>query len=186
MLLSPSNPHKNGSTSEQPDLASFTLSQGAYLSSRQTLLQCESLILRALCYTTRVTLPHPLALTYLQTLALLPSPPTETSRALALRTLELLNSALLSPQLLYLTHQPNALAVAAIYLAAREIRVKVGGAEWWRVWDVEREELGFLVVAMLSLRDFAENERADWGDRRIPCTTDELVKEIETREVANT
>lgn len=62
-----------------------------------------------------------------------------------------LNGALLSPQLLYLTHQPNALAVAAIYLAARENDVKLPEGEWWEVFDVEREELGFLVVGMRSL-----------------------------------
>ena len=84
-----------------------------------------------------------------------------------------------------MTHQPNALAVAAIYLAARETGVKVGGAEWWRVWDVEREELGFLVVGMLSLKDFAENERLDCGNRKIPFTTEDAVKEIEVREAEN-
>jgi len=62
--------------------------------------------------------------------------------------------------MLYLTHQPNALAVAAIYLAARQEEVSLPSVEWWEVFDVEREELGFLVVAFLSLeglcRDIGE------------------------------
>lgn len=53
--------------------------------------------------------------------------------------------------MLYLTHQPNALAVASIYLAAREEGVSLPSVEWWEVFDVEREELGFLVVAFLSI-----------------------------------
>ena len=93
----------------------------------------------------------------MQTLSLLPQPPTSTSTRLAGRALEHLNTALLSPQLLYLTHQPTALAVAAIYLAAREVGVKVEG-EWWGVFDVEREDLGFLVVGLLSTKKWVEIE----------------------------
>ncbi|KAH8159937.1 hypothetical protein CIB48_g8315 [Xylaria polymorpha] len=47
----------------------------------------------------------------------------------------------------------HALAVAAIYSAARdtEISAKMPECPWWEVFDVDREELGFLVVAMRSL-----------------------------------
>jgi len=41
--------------------------------------------------------------------------------------------------------------VAAIYLAAREEKCKLPECEWWEVFDVEREELGFLVLGMKSL-----------------------------------
>jgi hypothetical protein len=60
--------------------------------------------------------------------------------------------------MLYLTHQPNALATAAVYLAARQVGVNLPEVEWWEVFDVGREELGFLVVAMQSTVKYAENE----------------------------
>lgn len=71
-------------------------------------------------------------------------------------TLGYLYDAIYSPSVVYLTHPPNMLATAAIYLAAREngaslpSGIKVGKDEfgWWDVFDCEREELGFLVVAL--------------------------------------
>jgi hypothetical protein len=103
-----------------------------------------------------------LCINYLQTLDVFsPSAPhsISTASSLARQTLANLNTALLSPQLLYLTHQPNALATAAIYLAARQVGVNLPEVEWWEVFDVGREELGFLVVAMGSTVKFAEKER---------------------------
>ncbi|KAM3064920.1 hypothetical protein ACMFMF_011536 [Clarireedia jacksonii] len=66
--------------------------------------------------------------------------------------------------MLYLTHQPCALAVAAIYLAAREEEAKMPENEWWEVFDVEREELGFLVVGMRSVEGVARRGREVFGD----------------------
>ena len=86
--------------------------------------------------------------------------------------LEHLNSALLSPQTLYLTHQPNALAVAAIYLAARDTDVKLPDGNWWEVFDVDREDLGFLVLAYSSLEGYAEAEKARWTGRKVPLGVD--------------
>ncbi|KAK7894268.1 hypothetical protein LTR67_006026 [Exophiala xenobiotica] len=85
-----------------------------------------------------------------------------SSKNLAKRVFEHLNAGLLSPQLLYLTHQPNALAVGAIYLAARETGVKLLGQNWWEVFDVDREDLGFLVLAYGSTANFAEAEMEKW------------------------
>ena len=168
--------------SSKPKSAStYTLSEGDYLSTRQQLLNGESRILRTLAYTTQAVLPHTLALTYLQTLGLLPANPTTTSHDLAAKTMALLNSALLSPQLLYLTHQPNALAVAAIYLAAREVGAKLADDQWWCVWDVDREELGFLVMSLGSLQGFVEQEKRFWDNDRVPLTPQEVREEIERR-----
>jgi hypothetical protein len=64
--------------------------------------------------------------------------------------------------MLYLTHQPNALATAAVYLSAREEGVRLPDVAWWEVFDVEREALGFLVVGMGSLEGFVESERKRW------------------------
>lgn len=94
-------------------------------------------------------------MTYLQALDFCNYPKDGISK----RTVEYLNTALLSPQLLYLTHQPNMLAVAAIYNAAKDVGATMPECEWWEVFDVEREELGFLVVAMRSLEGWVRKHR---------------------------
>jgi hypothetical protein len=144
---------------QKQDPESYYLSESTYIAQRAQLIATESLVLCTLGFNTHVVLPHTLALTYLQTLGAMNTPPTAQSRSLARRTIEHLNSALLSPQLLYLTHQPNKLAAAATYLAAREVGVKLPEGEWWRVFDCDREELGFLVVGMSSMPGWAEREK---------------------------
>jgi hypothetical protein len=138
---------------DSPDPVSYYLSPGSYTSFTNRILLLEGHILNTVGFGVHVALPHPLSITYLQTLDIFSSAhPKSTGPNLARRVIALLNTALLSPQMLYLTHQPNALAVAAIYLAAREEGVTLPSVEWWEVFDVEREELGFLVVAFLSLQ----------------------------------
>ena len=63
--------------------------------------------------------------------------------------------------MLYLTTQPNELAVAAIYNAAKDIGAKMPESEWWEVFDVDREVLGFLVVAMRGVEIWARKMRED-------------------------
>ena len=129
------------------------------MSFQSRIVSIEPKLLAALGFDLRVALPHPLAITYLQAMDFmaLPSSPSSTAaspatrESLARRTIQYLNTALLSPQLLYLTHSPPALAVAAIYVAAKDERAKMPECSWWEVFDVEREELGFLVVGMRSL-----------------------------------
>lgn len=144
----------------------YYLTPGTYERLRQTLFTAETALLQALSFDTSVVLPHKLALTYLQAL---PTGDYPKFQDVALRVFEHLNAALLSPQLLYLTHQPNQLAVAAIYFATRELKVKLPEVEWWEVFDVEREDLGFLVLSMGSLNGFAEAEEERWhsGDFRL-------------------
>lgn len=160
------------------DPESYFLSEGSYHSARALLLQTEAIILRTLSFDTKVVVPHHLALTYLQTLGVLPPVPSSTSRALASRTLGYLNLALFSPQLLYVTHQPTSLAVAAIYLAAREVEVELPSSEWWEVFDVEREDLGFLVVALQSCEGWVKAEKERWHRGSCPLTVDEVNLEI--------
>jgi hypothetical protein len=157
---------------DKPAPETYVLSEGGYQTQRAVLLRIESVILRTLGFNTHVALPHTIALTYLQTLGV-------SSPAVARRVFEHLNGSLLSPQLLYVTHQPNALAVAAIYLSAREKGVKLVDGEWWEVFDVDREELGFLVVAMGSLEGFARAEFDKWKTRTVPMNVEELEAEIE-------
>ncbi len=169
--------------SVKPDPETYYLSEGSYQSARIALLRTESILLRSLSFITTVALPHHVALTFLQTLGVLPSDPTATSSALATRTLAHLNTALFSPQLLYLTHQPPALAVAAIYLAARDLGVKLPGSEWWEVFDVDREDLGFLVVGLMSCEGWIQQEKEKWSDGKCPLTVEDVETEIKRRDV---
>jgi cyclin L len=161
-LLSPSSslPYNNPTPlplASPPNPRSSYVSEGTYERERERILLCESLILSSIGFDVHVALPHTLGLTYLQALGV-------SSKKLASRVLEHLNGGLLSPQLVYLTHQPNALAVAAIYLAAKEVGVKLVDGNWWEVFDVEREDLGFLVLAFGSFEGFAVAEKEKWDD----------------------
>lgn len=139
------------------DAASYYVSEGTYERERERIFLCESLLLSNIGFATHVTLPHTLALTFLQALGV-------SSKKVASRVFEHLNGGLLSPQMLYLTHQPNALAVAAIYLATKEVGVKLVDGNWWEVFDTEREDLGFLVLAFGSLEGFAMLEKEKWSN----------------------
>lgn len=156
------NPQK---TSDVTDPHRYFVTEGTYERERQKLFAFENVILNTIGFDTHVALPHTIALTYLQALGAL-------KQKLANRVLEHVNGGLLSPQILYLTHQPNALAVAAIYLAARETGMKLADGNWWEVFDVEREDLGFLVLAYSSLQGFAEAERTRWSGRKVPLGID--------------
>ncbi|KAK1635094.1 cyclin domain-containing protein [Colletotrichum phormii] len=131
----------------RPDPTTYYQTEGEYAAFQTRMLAAEARILWALGFDTAVALPHALAVTYLQALDFLGKPRAQVAG----RVIAHLNTALLSPQMLYLTHQPNALATAAVYLAAREAGAKMPEVAWWEVFDVEREELGFLVVGMRSL-----------------------------------
>jgi hypothetical protein len=137
----------------------YCLSESQYQSFHARLLAIEARVFYALSFNTHVALPHPLAVTYLQALDFL-NMPKET---IAKRALAYLNAALLSPQMLYCTSQPNALAVAAIYNAARDVGAKMPECEWWEVFDVDREELGFLVVGMRSVEGWGRKIRGEEG-----------------------
>ena len=147
----------------------------------------ETIILRTLGFETHVALPYTLCINYIQTLDVFAAS-TSAGKTLARRAFAHLNTALLSPQLLYLTHQPTAVATAAIYLSAREIGVKLPEDEWWEVFDCEREDLGFLVVAMLSMPGWATKEAKNWEGKTVPLTVADLEKELKSRasEASNT
>jgi cyclin L len=124
--------------------------------------------LRILGFNLDVVLPYTLCITYLQTLDVFTLEAKETSSTLAKRAIQHLNSSLQNPQLLYLTHQPPEIACAAIYLAAREVGVKLPEGQWWEVFDCGREKLGFLVVAMRSMEGFVRAEKEKWTGRTMP------------------
>lgn len=161
------------------DPSSYYLSDSEYSTFHNRVLALEARILYSLSFDTHVALPHPLAITYLQTLEFCNQPKESISK----RTIAYLNTALLSPQLLYLTHQPNMLAVAAIYNAAKDVGAKMPECEWWEVFDVEREELGFLVVAMRSLDGWIRRQREEfpWMTEGGMITRKAVQAEMKTR-----
>ncbi|RAL62991.1 hypothetical protein DID88_004078 [Monilinia fructigena] len=168
---------------EYSDVSAATLYLTAKISASPRSFRSITNVLNALGFNTHVALPHPLAITYLQTLDAFSSVHKKGSgKAVAKKTIQYLNTALLSPQMLYLTHQPCALAVAAIYLAAKEEGVKMPENEWWEVFDVEREELGFLVVGMRSLEGVARKGKEIFGQNII--TRDDVMEELDKRGVA--
>ena len=145
-LLSPHSSISNpNSTKANPE--SYYVSESTYIANRNRFLHIEGQILNALGFNVHVALPHPLTITYLQTLDVFSASNNRenpnTGKEVGKQAIEYLNTALLSPQMLYLTHQPCTLATAAIYLAARDKGVKLPDVEWWEVFDCEREELGF-------------------------------------------
>ena len=168
--------------SKDPEPDSFYLTEGTYLAQRATLYKTESRILSVLGFETHVALPYLIAINYLQALDVFQHP---SATLVSKRVFAHLNGALLSPQLLYLTHQPPALAVAAVYLAAREVEVKLVSEEWWEIFDVDREELGFLVVAIQSLEGFVKRETEVWSKRPVPLTMEDLELEIDDRRILN-
>lgn len=153
----------------------YYVSEGTYQNRRILLFEVEQRILKTVGFSVHVSLPYTLCITYLQALDVFSHP---RASELAKRATAYLNTALLSPQMLYLTHQPSSLATAAIYLAAKEVNIKLPEVEWWEVFDTDREELGFLVVGMLSVESFAEEERMKWEGRRVPLSVEELEAEM--------
>ncbi|PHH91767.1 hypothetical protein CDD83_10335 [Cordyceps sp. RAO-2017] len=148
-----------GDVPPDDDPESYYQPEADYHAFRTRLMSLEARMLYTLSFNTHVSLPHPLAITYLQTLEFLSRPKQQVSS----RTIQYLNTALLSPQMLYLTHQPHALATAAIYNAARDLGAKMPDCAWWEVFDVDREELGFLVVAMRSLEGWWRKRKEELG-----------------------
>lgn len=151
--------------------SSWNLSEGKYETGKAKLYEIEAQILRVVGFQTHVALPHTLCINYLQTLDVFQS---ASGTKVAKAAFAHLNSALLSPQLLYLAHQPSALATAAIYLAAREVNAKLPEVEWWEVFDVDREELGFLVVALRSIEGYADAEQQKWEQRKSLVTIEDV------------
>ncbi|GIZ45910.1 hypothetical protein CKM354_000905700 [Cercospora kikuchii] len=175
--LSPDQMHIADEQSQSVN--SWHYMEDLYVAEREFLYEIEANMLRVLGFQTHVALPHTLCINYLQTMDVFQS---GAGKKVARAAFEHLNSALLSPQLLYLTHQPSALATAAIYLAARETNVKLPEVEWWEIFDVDREELGFLVVALRSIEGFALQEKQKWSGRLVPFDPVDIKAEIERRE----
>jgi hypothetical protein len=182
-LISPNSSLSSAAKNAPPDPESYYLSESSYMTNRNRILHIEGQLLNALGFNTHVALPHPLAITYLQTLDVFSAShnreDSNTGKGVAKRAIEYLNTALLSPQMLYLTHQPCALATTAVYLAARDRGVKLPDVEWWEVFDCEREELGFLAVGMRSVEGMVMREMERWGENKGMITRADVRVEME-------
>ena len=165
---------------ERRDAVAYYVSEGTYQARRTTLMSLESQILKVLGFQMTAVLPYKLCINYIQTLGVFnhPNAPQLVKRAFAH-----LNTALLSHQLLYLTHQPPWLATAAIYLAAKEEGVKLPEVKWWEFFDTDTEELGFLVCAFLDVAGFALEEKAKWEKLKVPVTVEEVEAELDRRQI---
>ncbi|KAI4693504.1 uncharacterized protein J4E88_001877 [Alternaria novae-zelandiae] len=157
------------------DAKGYYVSEGTYERRRATLFTTEQRILRTLGFNTHVQLPYTLCITYMQALDIFSHP---RASELAKRAIAHLNTALLSPQCLYLTHQPHELATAGIYLAARETGIKMPECEWWEVFDTDREVLGFLCVGLLSLEGWVKDERERWEGGKVPMSVEGVEAEV--------
>ena len=157
------------------DAKGYYVSEGTYERRRATLFTTEQRILRTLGFNTHVQLPYTLCITYMQALDIFSHP---RAPELAKRAIAHLNTALLSPQCLYLTHQPHELATAGIYLAARETGIKMPECEWWEVFDTDREVLGFLCVGLLSLEEWVRSERDSWEGGKVPMSVEGVEAEV--------
>lgn len=156
ILLRPCDRLPEPPAEEDPRI--YYQTESDYFTFHNRLLTLEARILYALSFDTHVSLPHPLTITYLQTLEFLDM---SDQHAVSQRAVQHLNTALLSPQMLYLTHQPNELATAAVYCAARDLGAKMPERPWWEVFDVDREELGFLMVGIRSVDRIVAARRED-------------------------
>jgi len=147
-----------------------------YHAHRTRLLAAETEILRAVAYDTHVALPYALAVTYAQALDCL-------TKSLLRRVFGYLSDAVLSPSCVYLTHQPNALAAAALYLAARDEDAKLPDV-WWEVFDVEREDLGFLVAGMCGVAAFVAQQRERWRELGAPWELEQVEEALRRGDLA--
>lgn len=163
---------------EESKAEMYYVSEGIYERRRAALFEVEQRILKTLGFQVQANLPYTLCITYMQALDVFTHP---RASELAKRAIAHLNTALLSPQLLYLTHQPPSLATAAMYLAAREVGIKLPEVEWWEVFDTDREELGFLCVGFLSTEGFVAQEKEKWAGQRVPLTVEEVNDEMKRR-----
>ena len=172
---SPVSPKHGGGTTAAADPEQFYVDENLYFQHRTRLLEIETQILKAVGYQTHTALPYTLVINYAQTLECLDKP-------LLKRSFGYLTDALLSPSLVYLTHQPNALAVAALYLAARDEGVKLPES-WWDIFDAEREDLGFLVAVMRGVGSFVGEQVKTWRDDigAIPWEGGGLEAEVDRR-----
>ncbi|KAI5817726.1 cyclin-like protein [Pyronema omphalodes] len=173
--ISPISPSSSSSSPEiDPETHYLDPTQLYY--SQQHLLNTETEILKALNFQTHCSLPYSLVITYLQTLDYLSSDKNSGVKI----AIGYLNDLLVSGSRVYLTHQPNVLAVAAVYLMARKNSWKLP-EEWWSVFDADREDLGFLCVAILGVEEEVRRRREVWRGMGGVWEREDVEREMDRR-----
>lgn len=135
----------------------------------------EAQVLRAIGYQTHVALPYTLCIIYLQTLGLLTT--STDGHRLAQIAVRRINDMLISPQMVFLKHQPGELAAAAIYAAAQESETgtKLPDLGWWEIFELRSEKLAELVVQLREFSARAQEEGSPGLNCRAPLTVEGIV-----------
>ncbi|KAK9454480.1 cyclin-like protein [Dipodascopsis uninucleata] len=141
-----------------------------------SLYEAELQVLTSLAFDTHVVCAHTLLLEYVNMLAL--DSDKDRLEKLVSRAWRHVNDALLSR--IPVVHQPNVIAITALWLAARETNVELlDGEPWWTAFDVDTEDMGHMVLLLRSLYHtaIAEQQRLVVG-QLLPQLT---VLQVQTR-----
>ncbi|KAJ1680373.1 hypothetical protein EV182_000155 [Spiromyces aspiralis] len=131
-----------------------------YLSMKDDMVNGELFILRSLGFNVRVQLPYGMMVTYLRSLGL------ANHEIIPQMSWNYLNDGLRSN--VYVCYQPQAIACAAIFLAARQCGVKLTtGVPWWEVFDTNERDM--LNIARTIMRLYFEPQQ-----QLVPLNQDEL------------
>ncbi|KAK9370433.1 cyclin-like protein [Lipomyces kononenkoae] len=137
----------------------------------ETLDHWELRILTTLAFNLHVVTPYTLCMEYLVSANV----DRDRQKTVAQRAWNYLNDTLKTK--ICILHQPNVIAVTAIWLAAREAELELlDGEKWWEAFDVDTEDMGHLVLLLREGRDIAIRERDRIESGRKPTLTVEDVK----------
>ncbi|KAK9381680.1 uncharacterized protein V2V93DRAFT_367575 [Kockiozyma suomiensis] len=143
-----------------------------------TIYTTELQILTTLAFDTHVVVPYSLCLEYLSALKI---SDVSDREILANRAWGYLNDSMKVK--ISILHQPNAIAVTALWLAAREADIEIlEGERWWMIFDVDTEDMGHIVLLLRECKAIAigERERVENGLRcslTVKDVTDRILEE---------
>ncbi|KAK9479425.1 cyclin-like protein [Lipomyces japonicus] len=142
--------------------------------STQQLYDSELQVLTSLAFDTHVVSPHALCLQYIDAIKI----DARNEQDVTQRAWNYLNDALRTR--IYILHQPHAVAITAIWLAARELNVELlDGQKWWEAFDVDTEDMGHILLLLREERDIGESERRRATNGRLPpLTVDDVVARV--------
>ncbi|KAK9235926.1 cyclin-like protein [Lipomyces kononenkoae] len=137
----------------------------------ETLDHWELRILTTLAFDLHVVTPYTLCLEYL----VAANVDKVRQKIIAQRAWNYINDTMKTK--ICILHQPNVIAVTAIWLAVREADVELlDGEKWWEAFDVDTEDMGHLLLLLRQGRDIATRERDRIRSGQKPTLTIEDVK----------
>ncbi|KAK9469232.1 cyclin-like protein [Lipomyces arxii] len=120
----------------------------------QTLYTTELQILTTLAFDTHVVTPYTLCVEYLNSMRI----EEARKKTIAQRAWNYVNDSLNTR--ICILHQPNTIAVTALWLAGRELDIELlDGERWWTAFDVNTEDMGHIFLLLREGRDTAIKER---------------------------